>query len=142
MSEGTAAPAATKQPANLDVQVLIAGRWGGKVIHANTDYATGGPLHPETEKQAAAIQQAAKDKRRKPPENLPNASERLDDHRCVGDIIQLPFSDAVAGMQQGRYGIPDAVAEANPDATRAFMAAVFAKERPATYPPYPKAKAA
>ena len=91
---------------NIELKVLVRGDWGGTLKHANTDYATGGPVHPDS-----------------PPKMREAAGERDGDERCIGDIISVPLKRGMELAQAGVAGITDAVALANPEGALAWTEA-------------------
>ena len=121
---------ARKEP-TLELQVLIAGRWGGEVVKPNIDFATGGPFHPEALAQAETIRLKARSENRKPPEGLPDPAwrdEAEDGYRWVGDVVRVPQSKGLGLVANRVLGVPDEVALAKPAEAAAFHKAVEAGE--------------
>lgn len=121
MARKAATPRA--KPATVRVRVNVRGEWGGEIVETNTDYATGGPLHPEVLEDVKKLK--AKDV---PVKDLPphDPSVREGDERCIGDEIVLPFGAAVGYIRGGLCGVPDDVALSDPDGTTEFMESVLA----------------
>ena len=111
------------KPVVVRVRVNIKSQLGGEVVQANTDYATGGPMHPEVAAQIAKLKAKGADLSSLP---MTDAAARDDDMRYIGDEVALPFGAAVGYLRTGHCDVPEDVALADPDATVAFHAKVNA----------------
>ena len=128
----------------MDLQVLIAGRWGGEVLNANTDFATGGPVHPEILGQANDVRAKAQMENKKPPEGLPDPTWRddaEDGHRCIGDLIRVPRARGLGLIRNHVLGVPDDIAVAKRAEARAFIEAVIDGDDDAKPPTKPRTRA-
>ena len=71
-----------KADPTIRVKILIKGGHGGEVVKANTDYATGGPYHPDLYKNLSE------------GDTGPDASAREGLTRWPGDIVTYKASEA------------------------------------------------
>ena len=110
---------AVRKNPTVIVKVLRKGKWGGDIVRANGDYATGGPIHPD-------VLEALGD-------DAPDPTVREGNLRYPGDVVSMPIRQ-VYGLPDTAWGVTDEVGEDDPEGTRAFVEAINAGKRPIKYP--------
>lgn len=121
------------------VKILMYGRWGGEVVEPNTDFETGGYVHPDTQEQIDEIKVEANAKRLDPPKGLPDAAYRdtsvEQGERFVGDLVKYDVGTAIGLMRKSIVGFTDGQFASKPAEIKAFLKELFASSD--STPDYP-----
>ena len=120
------------QPKNLVVKMLQRGRYGGKVVKANVDFATGGPFPDETHELIADAKRDSERRNIPIPTDLPDPTYRnpaANGERFIGDIVRFSFPVAVEYLRTHVVGFTDETAAKAPVEAAAFMSALADDKR-------------